>query len=588
MITNIFLNIIAISISTSLIIILLLVLAPLLNKRYAVKWKYLMWTVIAVRLIIPFHMDIPFPQILINVPTEITAPIDTNSQIPRGNKNDAPTMSPVEQKPAEIRHGNTMMAPSQTEQKPLKLTLLDIIAYLWLTGCLLFLSVHIISYLHYKGHITKNGMVVKQKYILQQVCRLSETLQIKPSIRILRYEDVESPMVVGLSKPILVLPDFDYSEEELFFILKHELIHIKRHDIFFKFLFMIANALHWFNPLVYMMKKEAVVDMELSCDEKVIQQTAYAVRKAYTETILCTLNRQHKKGTSLTTQFYGGKEIMKKRFKNILTKSPKKNGLLFCICAVCITIIPGMLIGCSAIISDSPEESVPTDFDTVSPGLADDTGTQADHSNTDISGDTQNEDIENPPGQPLDSAEHNYKSVLLGKSNFICTDLENKSLNISEIKQVVSDEDWVTASVIKFAVTDLDGDGDEEVALWIQANSDTDWGFEILDDQNGKIHGYTLWYRSFMNLKTDGTFSTSHSAADTGMGRITFSETGYSIIETYSETTYDAVKDEWIVEYFADNEPCSIDEFYEMTEGQEQKADVEWYDFSENNINAIL
>lgn len=235
MITNIFLNIIAISISTSLIIILLLVLAPLLNKRYAVKWKYLMWTVIAVRLIIPFHMDIPFPQILINVPTEITAPIDTNSQIPRGNKNDAPTMSPVEQKPAEIRHGNTMMAPSQTEQKPLKLTLLDIIAYLWLTGCLLFLSVHIISYLHYKGHITKNGMVVKQKYILQQVCRLSETLQIKPSIRILRYEDVESPMVVGLSKPILVLPDFDYSEEELFFILKHELIHIKRHDIFLNF-----------------------------------------------------------------------------------------------------------------------------------------------------------------------------------------------------------------------------------------------------------------------------------------------------------------------------------------------------------------
>lgn len=281
---------------------------------------------------------------------------------------------------------------------------------------------------------------------------------------------------------------------------------------------------------------------------------------------------------------------MKKGVQNILTKSPKKNGLLFCICicAVFITIIPGMLIGCSAIISDSPEESVPTDFDTAGSGLADDTGTQADHSNTDISGDTQNGNIENPSGQPLDLEEHNYKSVLLGKSNFICTDLDNKSLNINEIKQVVSDEDWVTASVIKFAVTDLDGDGDEEVALWIQANSDTDWGFEILDDQNGKIHGYTLWYRSFMNLKADGTFSTSHGAADSGMGRITFSETGYNIIETYSESTYDAINEEWIVEYFADNEPCSVDEFYEITEGQEQKADVEWYDFSENNINAVL
>lgn len=59
------------------------------------------------------------------------------------------------------------------------------------------------------------------------------------------------------------------------------------------------------------MQKEAVVDMELSCDEKVILKTAFAVRKAYTETLLSTFNKQHKKGVFLTTQFYGGKEIMK-------------------------------------------------------------------------------------------------------------------------------------------------------------------------------------------------------------------------------------------------------------------------------------
>lgn len=586
MITNLFLNVISITISTSLIIILLLILAPFLNKRYAVKWKYLIWVVIAVRLIIPFSIDIPIPQIVIDVPAEITTPIGTN------NENDAPSMSPAEPKPIEANNGNASKAPIQAERKPIKLTLLHIAAYIWLTGCLLFLSVHIFSCLHFKGRITKKGMVVKERYILRQVCELSGKLRIKPNIRIMRYEAAESPMVIGFLKPVLVLPNCDYSEEELFFVLKHELIHIKRHDIYFKLLFVIANALHWFNPLIYIMQKEAVVDMELSCDEKVIQQTAYDVRKAYTETLLSTFNKQHKKGTFLTTQFYGGKKIMKKRFKNILTKSPKKNGLLICICAVCVTLISGMLIGCSVINKDSPEESGQTDLDNTNPSLEDNSNTQADSpddSDIDISNDAQNENTENPSEQSLGSEEKSYKSVLLGESNFRHrSGLIDKSLNISEIKRAVADdeEDFV-ARVLKFAVVDLDGDEEEEVVLWIQAGENAYWGFEILHYLNGEIYGYPIWYRSFKDLKTDGTFSISYSAADGGVGRMTFSETGYSISEAYTRTTH-LGDGEYTVEYFVDNEPCSMDDYFDVVEGQGRKTDVEWYDFSEDNINALL
>ncbi|MDE5590155.1 MAG: M56 family metallopeptidase [Acetatifactor sp.] len=586
MITALFLNVIAISISTSLIIIFLLIFAPFLNKRYAVKWKYLIWVVIAVRLIIPFSIDIPIPQIVLDVPAEITAPIGTN------NENDAPSMSPAEPKPIEANNGNAGKAPIQAERKPLKLTLLDIAAYIWLTGCLLFLSVHIFSFLHFKGRITKKGMVVKERYILRQVCELSGKLRVKPNIRILRYEDAESPMVIGFLKPVLVLPNCDYSEEELFFVLKHELIHIKRHDIYFKLLFVTANALHWFNPLIYIMQKEAVVDMELSCDEKVIRQTAYDVRKAYTETLLSTFNKQHKKGTFLTTQFYGGKKIMKKRFKNILTRSPKKNGVLLCICAVCIVLISGMLIGCSVINNDSPEESGQTDLDNTNPNLDDNSNTQADSpddSGTDISGDAQNENTEDPSEQSLGSEEKSYKSVLLGESNFRNrSGLVDESLNISEIKRAVGDDDDdVVVRVLKFAVVDLDEDEEEEVVLWIQVGHNDYWGFEILHYLNGEIYGYPIWYRSFMDLKTDGTFSISYSAADQGVGRMTFSENGYSISEAYTYTTF-LGDGEYTVEYFVDNEPCSMDDYFDVVEGQDQKADVEWYDFSEDNINAVL
>ena len=596
MITNLFLNVIAISLSSSLIIIFLLIFAPFLNKRYAIKWKYLIWVVIAVRLIIPFNMDIPFPQILFDVPTEITVPIDTN------NENDTQTILPIEQKPIQTNNENALKAPTQRKQKTVKITLLDIIAYLWLTGCLLFLSVHIFSFLHYKRRITKKGVIVKERYILQQVYKLSRKLRIKSNIRILRYEDAESPMVIGFLKPMLVLPNCDYSGEELFFVLKHELIHIKRHDIYFKLLFVIANALHWFNPLIYIMQKEAVVDMELSCDEKVIQKTAFAVRKAYTETLLSTFNKQHKKGAFLTTQFYGGKEIMKKRFKNILTKSPKKNGLLLFICAICVTLISGMLIGCSAIKNELPEETV--QIESITPSIEDNTNTQTDSaddsstdlssdvptddSGTDITSDIQNGNIENPPEPSVELEENAYKSILLGKSNFICTNLANESLNISEIGQAVTDDDSVTVSATKFTVMDIDGDGEDEAVLWLQINNISDYGFEILHYQNGEIYGYTLQYRAFMNLKTDGTFLFSGGAADSGIGKMTFSETGYSVnTQVYSQSGYDT-NNELNVQYFINDESCSEDEFNDILSGQEQKSDVEWHDLSENNINAIL
>ena len=192
---------------------------------------------------------------------------------------------------------------------------------------------------------------------------------------------------------------------------------------------------------------------------------------------------------------------MKMRFKNILTRTPKKNGLLFCISAVCITLISGMLIGCSVIKKDSPGESAQI----------------------------ENGNAPNPPEQPLESPGNNYKSILLGTSNFICTDLGNKSLNISEIGQAVTDDDSITVNATKFAVTDLDGDGEEEVVLWLQINGVSDYGFEILHEQNGEIYGYTLQYRAFMDLKTDGTFLFSGGAADSGIGKMSFSETGYII-----------------------------------------------------------
>lgn len=342
--TNTFLFLLGISVSIGLIVIALLLLSPFLNKRYAAKWKYLIWIFLALRLVIPFGIT--------NGPdlTNHLSQAKTKAASGPGEKNTdhpADTATPYRRIVVEIPA--QMAAPIQapSENNHTGITGLDIAVFVWIMGCISFLSVHVISYLHYKRQVAKRGNIAESVQILSQMSQLKRELHIKRAIPVIEYSEAESPMMIGFRKPLLILPKEQYSSEELFFILKHELVHFKRGDVYLKLLFVAANAVHWFNPLIWMMHKQAVIDMELSCDERVTQGTSFAVRKAYTETLLSMLHKRCARRTALSTQFYGGTNVMKKRFQNILMKGRKKNGIFLLIGTVMLTICLGTLLGCS-------------------------------------------------------------------------------------------------------------------------------------------------------------------------------------------------------------------------------------------------
>jgi len=402
MMKDIFLSVFEISVSASLVIFVLLVLSPYLNKRYAAKWKYLMWIAVALRLAIPFQFSLPDRVLVINVPEQIITPIAADTE-------------------------NAVPIMLDTVADLVEVTLLDMMAYLWGAGVVLFLSVHLLCYWHYKHKLVENALPIEEDWILCQICRLSGELCIKPAIRVVRDSGVGSPMIMGFLKPVLVLPDDNYSEEEMFFILKHELIHYKHHDIYFKLLFVLVNAIHWFNPLVYIMQKEAVVDMELYCDESVIRQTGVAGRKAYAEALFSTMGRQYKKGTALTTRFYGGKKIIKRRFKNVLLKSNKKNGWFVCVCVVCLILISGAMVGCSAVKNLPSEVQAETNPTDMMPSENGDTQTVLPVDNTDTLYDlpkTDDADTQTLPAQESDAN---------GNSG------ENLSADAQEIKNLVEE-----------------------------------------------------------------------------------------------------------------------------------------------------
>ena len=171
---------------------------------------------------------------------------------------------------------------------------------------------------------------------------------IKAQVGLSVCQSITSPMLVGFFHPTILLPPVKIAGDELSLILKHELIHFKRHDLWYKALILTATAIHWFNPVVYLMAKAAAVQCEISCDALVLQGADFQQRKQYGETIIGVVRNGAKLQTALSTNFYGGKKGMKTRISSIMDTKRKKAGVaIFCMALVGI-IMTGATLAAAA------------------------------------------------------------------------------------------------------------------------------------------------------------------------------------------------------------------------------------------------
>ena len=259
MIKNLFLTVLEISLTAGPIVLLFVLLAPLLNRRYAAKWKYWLWIILVFRLFVPFGKSISVSSVVIDIPSQITMPLMSQGAAESVLTSDMEVgVSDIPGGEAEVSDipGDAveLSAKMWTEEMSVDISLLDLTAVIWLFGGLTILFVHGLGYAHFKRQIIQNGVPAKGEAISRELQQLSEELQIRRKIEVTKYSQATSPLIVGFIHPILVIPDEAYSQEELYFILKHELVHLKRHDTYYKLLLLAVNALHWFNPVVWFMR----------------------------------------------------------------------------------------------------------------------------------------------------------------------------------------------------------------------------------------------------------------------------------------------------------------------------------------------
>lgn len=142
---------------------------------------------------------------------------------------------------------------------------------------------------------------------------------------------IVSPMMTGLFRPVILMPERTYDREELRLILKHELLHRMHGDLWCKLLWMGCRVMHWFNPLMPMLMRHMEQDCELACDEAVMRGESAETAGIYCSSILETALHQVRTGRNapvLATNFSGGKEMLRDRMDSVLSRRRKRRYLI--------------------------------------------------------------------------------------------------------------------------------------------------------------------------------------------------------------------------------------------------------------------
>ncbi|MCL2199621.1 MAG: LysM peptidoglycan-binding domain-containing protein [Defluviitaleaceae bacterium] len=204
----------------------------------------------------------------------------------------------------------------------------------WAFGTVVFFSVNIKKYLDYRHMVLHEA---------------TPRTDIDCKIPVVTSYMVHIPMLIGIIKPVIVLPQIPMADEELRIVLAHEMIHYKRKDLVYKMVGFIANAAHWYNPIAYMLSRQLNIMCELSCDEKVAAEMDADERKFYGETILQMLQQGQniKQGNLIfVTSLCNSKKNLKRRLINMMNaKKTKKRVAVFSL------IIAALVIGAGVAVS---------------------------------------------------------------------------------------------------------------------------------------------------------------------------------------------------------------------------------------------
>lgn len=331
-------TLLAFAATVSVVIICALLLTCMLRQRISARSLYLAWLAVLLCALIPFRPSAARPAVTLNAPAVLQAADAPVFARQTGQAARTPSIqtfstqtqpSAGNQPEAAPSAAQAAGSPAASAASPLQWGTLLLLLYL--AGALTLLGLHCIRHVRYMHLLRRWRQPVQDRRVLVLYDQLRQDMGVHRRIPLYICRAAGSPMIVGLVRPCILLPDDRLNLSELKLVLRHELTHYRRGDLYIKLLELLGMGLHWYNPLIYLARREIDYACEASCDEQVIRGATLDDRQYYSETIIAVIRRQSTRTSALSTSFYGGKRGMKNRILSIMDTHTRRLGaLLLC------------------------------------------------------------------------------------------------------------------------------------------------------------------------------------------------------------------------------------------------------------------
>lgn len=337
------LNLLKTSLLGSLAILAMLVLKPLWRERYRAKTRCWLWLALAAFLLLPIDFSVKNAPVQAAPPKDYTLFVGTDKTAIQSTDNLFGDMAEKSgQSPAAVRDTIIQRPVTNPEQKTTRyIPVTTILFYGYLAGAAAFLLYQGVSYALFRRTVRRWKRDVARADYAAMLSDTAHDLGVSAPEMIV-CEAISTPAVTGLLRPRLLLPHEHYDVQELRYILRHELCHLKRRDMLLKLVLLAANAMHWFNPVVYLMLRQADEDIELACDSAATDGLELPERAAYSRTLLAAV-QSSVRALPATTCFGGTVERLKRRITNVLG-AQKKRGLGVVALVLALTLTAGCAV----------------------------------------------------------------------------------------------------------------------------------------------------------------------------------------------------------------------------------------------------
>ncbi len=309
------------TISVSLVAGLLLITKSIFKDKLTPRWQYGIWILLVLRIFLPVKANklvlLPFGIYLEMLKTYVESNLSSSYTYP---------LTATE--PSSVIPHITAVPKSIT----------DILFVIYIIGIIVFLCFYLVSYIKLRLILKKgNEISLDNNGELQYF--LSEN-KIK-NIKVISVEGINSAFICGIISPVLVLPFGRETDEK---VLIHEIMHLKDLDSLQNVFWCFLRCLHWCNPFMHYVFNIIGNDMEMLCDQKVLETLNGEERREYGVLLLNEVNKKYGRMPGTTSVSNGGKNISKRIEAIVRFKKYPKGMALVSICIAIILSLPCLFV----------------------------------------------------------------------------------------------------------------------------------------------------------------------------------------------------------------------------------------------------